>query len=176
MGARLLGWGLLGCVCLTMGCSSTTFFYNRLDFILPWYVNDYADLNREQNNYLDELLDSFLQWHRTRELPCYLVLLDEVEGTLAQKLTPEDIAELSLTFERAWYRVEGEALARQPVALLGCGEDRAPNAPPSSSPVPLPQWQVRRRPFRIGASSQGDRARRRRRLGRPIRHPEKGRG
>lgn len=101
---------LLCCLCLLAGCSSTTFFYNRLDFILPWYLNDYADLNREQKNYLDESLDSFLQWHRTRELPCYLLLLDEVEDTLAQELTPQDIAELSLVFERAWYRVEGEAL------------------------------------------------------------------
>jgi hypothetical protein len=31
---------------LLSGCSSTTFFYNRLDFILPWYLDKYVDLNR----------------------------------------------------------------------------------------------------------------------------------
>jgi hypothetical protein len=34
---------------LLSGCSSTTFFYNRLDFILPWYLDKYVDLNRARS-------------------------------------------------------------------------------------------------------------------------------
>lgn len=111
MGARFLGCGLLCCLLLTAGCSSTTFFYNRLDFILPWYIDDYANLNGQQKGHLDELLDPFLQWHRTRELPCYLMMLDQVENSLdGEELTAQDIEALSLEFEKAWQRVEAEAL------------------------------------------------------------------
>ncbi|MDZ7783285.1 MAG: DUF6279 family lipoprotein [Halioglobus sp.] len=111
MAARAFRSGfLLCCLALAAGCSSTTFFYNRLDFILPWYIDDYANLNRQQKRHLDELLDPFLQWHRTRELPCYLLVLDEVETTLDRELTAQDIAALSLEFEKAWQRVEAEAL------------------------------------------------------------------
>ena len=49
-------WCLLCCLLLLGACSSTTFVYNRLDFILPWYVDDYAELNTQQDAYLDELL------------------------------------------------------------------------------------------------------------------------
>jgi len=109
--ARAFRLGLLLCgLALAAGCSSTTFFYNRLDFILPWYIDDYANLDGRQKGHLDELLDPFLQWHRTRELPCYLMLLDEVETSLDGELTAQDIAALSLEFERAWQRVEARAL------------------------------------------------------------------
>ena len=60
-------------------CSSTTFFYNRLDFILPWYVQDYVELNGQQEQYLDELLRPFLARHRVEELPTYLEILGQIE-------------------------------------------------------------------------------------------------
>ncbi len=63
-------------------CSSTTFVYNRLDFILPWYLDDYAELNGEQEEYLDTLLSPFLSWHRSQELPRYVDVLDRIEISL----------------------------------------------------------------------------------------------
>ena len=36
--------GLIFVLSLLGACSSTTFLYNRLDFLLPWYLGDYADL------------------------------------------------------------------------------------------------------------------------------------
>lgn len=84
--------------------------YNRLDFLLPWYVDGYTDLNREQEDFLDDRLSPFLDWHRASELPCYLVLLDGVEASLDEPATPEGIAATSLQFEQAWYRTQDEAL------------------------------------------------------------------
>jgi hypothetical protein len=91
-------------------CSSTTFVYNRLDFILPWYLDDYAELNGEQEEHLDTLLSPFLSWHRSQELPRYIDVLEHIETTLDRPLTPEDVASISAEFERAWFRLEGEAL------------------------------------------------------------------
>lgn len=92
------------------GCSSTTFFYNRLDFILPWYLDDYVDLNREQDNFLDEHLAPFLAWHRAEELPLYVQIIDEIDATLDREMAADDIAAISLEFERAWFRLEDRAL------------------------------------------------------------------
>lgn len=113
MCAVALRWcrALILCSLLVLSaCSSTTFVYNRLDFILPWYLDDYAELNGEQEEHLDTLLSPFLSWHRSQELPRYIDLLDHIETTLDGPLTPEDVASISTEFERAWFRLEGEAL------------------------------------------------------------------
>ena len=103
-------------VCVVCGflflaaCSSTTFVYNRLDFLLPWYVDDYVDLNQPQKQYLDELLQPFLAWHRYRELPDYLSILQGVESNLDHPQTPAMIAAVFSQFEQAWLRLESESL------------------------------------------------------------------
>ncbi len=91
-------------------CSGTSFVYNRLDFLLPWYVDDYVELNQAQKVYLDELLVPFLIWHRTRELPTYVAILESIENSLNQPLTPAAVAAIFTEFETAWFRLEGEAL------------------------------------------------------------------
>jgi len=93
-----------------VACSSTTFVYNRLDFLLPWYIDDYAELDREQEAYLDELLAPFLAWHRAQELPLYVDTLQRIENSLGEETTPEGLSALRSEFERAWYRIEDNAL------------------------------------------------------------------
>lgn len=92
------------------GCSSTTFVYNRLDFLLPWYLDDYVELNTVQDRFLDDQLQPFLAWHRDLELPLYLQILDDIDRRLDRQLTVDDIAAISLEFEDAWFRLEGRAL------------------------------------------------------------------
>ena len=102
--------GLLLFFLLLAGCSSTTFVYNRLDFLLPWYLGDYVDLDRQQKKHLDQLLDPFLSWHRSEELPVYLAILDGARARLDQTMSAEDLAQLSAEVEAAWFRLEEEAL------------------------------------------------------------------
>ena len=93
-------------------CSSTTFFYNRLDFILPWYVQDYVELNGQQEQYLDELLRPFLARHRIEELPAYLEILGQIEALLdrPEPLVAADIEAIWLGAEEAGLRLEAQAL------------------------------------------------------------------
>ena len=95
---------------LLEACSSTTFVYNRLDFILPWYLDDYVDLNRDQKALLDELLKPFLHWHRVEELPQYVEILREIEQGLDRTVTPRMIGQFFSKFEQAWLRLEDEVL------------------------------------------------------------------
>ncbi|MCB1690721.1 MAG: hypothetical protein KDI33_19645 [Halioglobus sp.] len=101
---------VIGGFLLLAACSSTTFVYNRLDFLVPWYVDDYVDLNQQQKQYLDGLLEPFLAWHRAQELPDYLKILDSVQDNLDRPQTPEMVAAVFNDFETAWFRLEGRSL------------------------------------------------------------------
>jgi hypothetical protein len=101
---------LIGILLLLGACSGTTFLYNRLNIILPWYLGSYVDLDREQKNYLDDLLQPFLVWHREEELPRYLAVIDRVTATLDRDVSADDVATISLKFEAAWFRLETRGL------------------------------------------------------------------
>lgn len=101
-------------VCLLLlvaGCSGTTFVYNRLNIILPWYMGEYVDLNRAQKKELKGLLEPYLEWHRNQELPLYLEVLEDMEAGLdREELTLEDIDATMESFEQAWLRLEARTL------------------------------------------------------------------
>ncbi|MEP6389765.1 MAG: DUF6279 family lipoprotein [Halioglobus sp.] len=107
---KLRHFTLLLLLVFVTGCSSTTFIYNRLDFFIPWYLGDYVDLDREQKAYLDELLQPFLGWHRTDELPQYLQVLDDIDARLNESVSSADVGDTLDEVEQAWLRVESRAL------------------------------------------------------------------
>lgn len=100
------------------GCSSTGFVYNRLDFLLPWYLDDYVDLDREQSRQLDALLEPFLDWHRQQEMPRYASLVDELRTLLDSPVSVEDLATVADDARATWLRTEREGLEW----LLALGE------------------------------------------------------
>ena len=97
-------------VFLLVGCSTTTFIYNRIDFLLPWYLGSYVELTKDQKQYLDELLIPFFNWHRSDELPKYLEIINRTENILEGEVKAENIANISLNVEEAWFRLEKEVL------------------------------------------------------------------
>ena len=97
-------------VFLLVGCSTTTFIYNRIDFLLPWYLGSYVELTRTQQQYLDELLIPFFSWHRSEELPQYLEIINSTENILVGEIKPESIATISSNVEKSWFRLEREVL------------------------------------------------------------------
>lgn len=104
-------WILLGAfVLLLAGCSSTTFVYNRLDFILPWYLDRYVDLDRDQSQVFDAQLDQLLNWHRREELPRYVDFLDDVDRNLASPMSVEQFQSYTDRAEQAWFRVRDPGL------------------------------------------------------------------
>ena len=95
---------------LLTGCSGTTFVYNRLDFLIPWYMGKYVDLTRLQKQLLDEQLEPFLRWHRYDELPAYLHILEQIEAALDDGVTPDQIALIVVEIEAAGLRIERSGL------------------------------------------------------------------
>jgi hypothetical protein len=102
------GWCLLVpalVVLLIAGCVGS-FAYHRLDWLIPWYVDDYVDLSREQRESLRDQLLPLLQWHREEELARYQLLLDEVEKAMQQQVTAAQVEGWIAELMQAISRVE----------------------------------------------------------------------
>lgn len=71
-----------------MACLSfsacTNFFYNRLDTLASWYIQDLVSLDDDQRGDLRSWLEGTLQWHRSSELTRYATFLRELASTAAQ--------------------------------------------------------------------------------------------
>jgi hypothetical protein len=104
----LLAGLLLGA--LLAGCSGRAFFYNRLDVILPWYLERYVDLDPAQADAFDLQVDALLTWHRREELPRYLALVDAAEVRLEPPVSAADVVAVTDDLEAAWYRLRDRAL------------------------------------------------------------------
>lgn len=91
-------------------CSSTTFFYNRLDTLIHWAVDDYVDFDRPQARIFERQLDALLDWHRAEELPRYIEFLDRLLRLLDEPLQPADTAAMFAEFEDAADRLQYRAI------------------------------------------------------------------
>lgn len=107
---RTYPWLSMALLVLLTACSSTSFFYNRLHILLPWYLDGYVELNREQELYLDQLLTSYLQQHRSEELPRYAAMIDQATALLDKEISATDIAGLYRQAEEAGERLQNGAL------------------------------------------------------------------
>jgi hypothetical protein len=62
--------------------------YDYLDWILPWYLDDYVTLTDQQEDLFDRATLRFLGWHRSVELPRYtafFTLLKDAQNTPMSK-------------------------------------------------------------------------------------------
>lgn len=80
-------------ILILSGCG-TVFTYNNLDWLAHWYLDDYIELNEEQEIIFDQKLASWLTWHKQDELPKYLANLKELTA---------DIDNRRLNFEKLTY-------------------------------------------------------------------------
>ncbi len=98
-------------VLLLSGCS-TTFAYNNASWLVYWYLDDYLELNDAQEDQFDGYLESWLQWHRTQELPKYEAQLTElIDDVSAGNMSVERVAYHREKAKGHWIR------AREFVAL-----------------------------------------------------------
>ncbi|WP_251357855.1 DUF6279 family lipoprotein [Kangiella sp. TOML190] len=68
---------ILATVLLLQSCG-LKFWYNRLDWLVSWQVDDFVELTSEQEDQLEALIRQKLQWHRSTQLPLYADLIDRL--------------------------------------------------------------------------------------------------
>ncbi|WP_461422525.1 DUF6279 family lipoprotein [Ketobacter sp.] len=84
---------------LLSGCG-VRFVYNQLDWIIPWYLDDYMELDGRQEDAFRSDLDRYLAWHRTEQLPLYAQFLNQVADEAETGLSVDDIARVQLQSEQ----------------------------------------------------------------------------
>ena len=75
-------------------CFGVKFTYNNIDWFLPWYLDDYLELNDQQEISFDHHLEVLWSWHRINELPQYSELLNVIVS---------DLDKQAVTLERLHY-------------------------------------------------------------------------
>ncbi|MFV0576762.1 MAG: DUF6279 family lipoprotein [Vibrio sp.] len=73
------------------GCSSTQYFYNKLDWFAAQYVEHYVSLNDEQDAMLKQSVVKIRNWHRQEQIPAYIKNIDKTLQLKPQDVTPEKI-------------------------------------------------------------------------------------
>jgi molecular chaperone GrpE (heat shock protein) len=81
---------LIFSICLLLlvtGCGPRL-VYPHLDWLIPFYVDDYISLNREQSSLLEKRLLQVLDWHCRTQLPAYAQSLRELAKDLENPRQP----------------------------------------------------------------------------------------
>jgi len=93
----VLFWSL----CLT-GCSSLSLSYRYADWLLYWKIDRYIDLTSDQQPFLQEQLTTLQQWHRDKELPRYILFLEDVKRKWQDGLKHAELEILFQQFTSLW--------------------------------------------------------------------------
>lgn len=85
--------------------------YNNLDFLVPFWVDDYITLNNAQEKVFQQRLEEMLAWHRKNEMPAYAYLIKQVRHDIKTGLTPSLLEQRISSFEDHWQLMSGKIAA-----------------------------------------------------------------
>jgi len=71
------------CFVLSVSCTRVDLAYRNLDVIVPWTLNDYLDMNRDQKSWFKQRLGEHLRWHCSTQLPAYLQWVQNLQQDIA---------------------------------------------------------------------------------------------
>ncbi|SDI68833.1 hypothetical protein SAMN05216588_1228 [Pseudomonas flavescens] len=121
MSAYLKGLSLLLSLgLLASACSQTSLAYRNLDWVIPWRVNQYLDLDSQQKAWFKPRLQAHLQWHCSTELPRYVDWLQRT-GELLQEPAPEaaQLEAQMIDAEQAYHNIVQETHSTAVSLLAG---------------------------------------------------------
>lgn len=84
--AKLLAMSVV--LLFASGCS-IKFAYNQLDWLIPWYLEDFIEFEGGQVELFDKHLEDYLEWHRLQALPEYAQFLNQFETLSQNRWDPE---------------------------------------------------------------------------------------
>ncbi len=109
----VLSMGLLA----VAACSTVRFAYNNIDAVIRFMASDYVEFDTAQYEQFKTRLDALHQWHRTRELPAYVALLQTAGGKVAKGVAADDVA-WAIGALRSRYRLLAARAAEDAAPLL----------------------------------------------------------
>jgi Family of unknown function (DUF6279) len=98
---RRTRWLALLCLALISACTAQ-FLYNRLNFLIPWYLSGQVSLDEAQEAELKSAITSLTAWHRSSQLGRYSAFMRSLAAEIAQPVTREQIERSAHTIEGFW--------------------------------------------------------------------------
>jgi hypothetical protein len=74
----------------SLSCSTVKLGYNNADWLLPWIIDNYFELDGQQEEFVEEKIIHHLNWHRYTELPRYNDFIDEATPKIIDGLSSEE--------------------------------------------------------------------------------------
>jgi hypothetical protein len=106
---------LFGLSLLLDACSRFGLAYRNLDWLVPWRLNGYLNLDSEQQAWLKPRLQAHLDWHCRSELPRYLDWLQRTRTLLEQ--SQPSAAQLLIQFAEVDAALKRIAVQITPTAI-----------------------------------------------------------
>lgn len=103
------------CLLLSLSCTRVDLAYRNLDVLVPWTLNDYLDMNRDQKRWFKERLSEHLRWHCSTQLPAYLQWMHTLQQDIAANRL--DDARLQALSDQAEQAVQQVAVEITPSAV-----------------------------------------------------------
>ncbi|HZF27232.1 MAG TPA: DUF6279 family lipoprotein [Steroidobacteraceae bacterium] len=94
-------WLVLLCLTLIGGCTAQ-FLYNRLNFLIPWYLGGHVSLDDSQEAELKSAIAALTAWHRSSQLARYSAFMRSVAVEIEQPVNRDQIEQASHTVEGFW--------------------------------------------------------------------------
>lgn len=102
-------------VLLFMSACSMRVIYNYLDWIIPYYMDDYVTLTYKQEEFFDHATIQFLDWHRTEELPRYENYIVGLKESQSAPMSRQQVLQFFGDAEALWTSLLTESIP----SLLG---------------------------------------------------------
>lgn len=87
---------------LTVSSCTVKFYYNQLDWLIPWRLESYMSLNEAQQALLEQSLSQQLRWHRNTQLPIYANWLRQLRDDLQDGLDNEEFDRHQVVLQGYW--------------------------------------------------------------------------
>lgn len=86
---------------LISGCSFR-FVYNHLDWWTNWYLDDYVELNEQQQQAFDAEFKQLHSWHRKTQLPAYAKQLKILKVLINKQINEQQVIDNLAQFVQHW--------------------------------------------------------------------------
>lgn len=99
-------------------CScSASFTYNNLSWLSSFWVDDYVDLNKQQNKQLKKIIETTQHWHRSTQLPAYKQDIQNIKSLFNEGIKPEQLKNQIVFAKKHWRNLL--EYAYEPLAEVG---------------------------------------------------------
>ncbi len=93
-----------------LSACSFRMMYGYLDWILPWYLDDYVTLTDQQEKVFDRATLKFLGWHRSVELPRYAAFFNTIKDAQSEPMGPQQVLLFFDEIQEMWVTLLDESM------------------------------------------------------------------